>query len=175
MNVIINTVSVKAPSDTTIELGDSAKLFAGGDPASNYVWHPLTNLSCSSCNCTFASPLETCYYYVVITDDKGCSDQDSVLISVKKRMPMPYIPNAFSPNGDGKNDVFFIEGIQETFVNLKIFNRWGELFYDSNNIRDGWDGTFQGKAAKEDIYVYVLKYIQSNVEKKVINNITLVR
>src|SRR5690606_30422662 len=69
------------------------------------------------------------------------------------------IPNAFSPNSDGLNDVFNINGPHISNVRLEIYNRWRELLFISNDgINNGWDGTFMGESCQENIYVYVVKY-----------------
>ncbi len=71
-----------------------------------------------------------------------------------------YVPNAFSPNGDGVNDLFHVLGIRENviFKDLRIYNRWGQLVFQTDNINTGWDGTFQNTPQEIGVYVYVLHY-----------------
>jgi len=67
-----------------------------------------------------------------------------------------FIPDAFTPNGDGINDTFGVKGEGIQNFNLKIFNRWGEEVFESNNPKQQWDGTYNGKPAQNDMYVYQL-------------------
>jgi gliding motility-associated-like protein len=85
-----------------------------------------------------------------------------------------FIPNAFTPNGDGINDTFGVkgEGIQD--FTLRIYNRWGELVFESKNPRQQWDGLYNGKPAKNDTYVYKLFASGSDTETKA-GSVTLVR
>jgi gliding motility-associated-like protein len=92
---------------------------------------------------------------------------------------VPYIPNAFTPNDDGLNDKFKILGIpyeQITQFNLQIYDRWGQMIYTSNDIREGWDGTFNREKCPDGVYVWSIYYKDSN--KKPVTNkgtITLIR
>jgi gliding motility-associated-like protein len=90
-----------------------------------------------------------------VTNSAGCSDQDSLLISiaVKDILP-PKLPNAFSPNGDGVNDAFFVRGGPFVTIDLKIYNGWGELIFETTDPTFGWDGTHEGKHAINGVYVY---------------------
>ncbi len=86
------------------------------------------------------------------------------------------IPNAFSPNSDGSNDILFIEGFGIKWMELQVFNRWGELVFRSIDISDGWNGKFRSKDQDMDVYAYILKveFLDGEkVEKK--GNITLLR
>jgi gliding motility-associated-like protein len=75
----------------------------------------------------------------------------------------PYIPNAFSPNKDGLNEVFNMRGVAYTKrFNMQIFNRWGELLFESQDIEQGWDGTYQGQAVPPGTYVYKIQYVDLN-------------
>jgi gliding motility-associated-like protein len=106
-----------------------------------------------------------------------CSGQeytDTVVVHV-----IPGIPNAFTPNGDGKNDVFRIKGVQVeniTKFNFQIFNRWGQLVFSTTDILKGWDGTYIGKNCPADVYSWVI-YYEDSKKTKVSNKgtITLVR
>ncbi len=76
-----------------------------------------------------------------------------------------YVPSAFSPNGDGVNDLFFVQGRFLDNFRLSVFNKWGELIYQSLNFTDQWDGTFRGKIVPTDVYVYVLEASDVNGKK----------
>lgn len=95
----------------------------------------------------------------------GCGTAtDNVKISVYKVI---FIPNAFTPNNDGINDVFHIMPIENYKVNkFSIYNRWGKLMFETNDARNGWDGTFGGEPAPSGVYVY---YIEMQNRKKKIS------
>lgn len=67
-----------------------------------------------------------------------------------------YFPNAFSPDNDGVNDYFGVVGMNAEFYNLKIYNKWGELLFDTSNTNEKWDGTHKGKSVNEGVYVYTM-------------------
>jgi gliding motility-associated-like protein len=131
-------------------------------------WTPAKALSCIDCPNPEATPLETTTYKVTGTNDGGCVSTDEITITVICNNGSVYIPNTFSPNGDGSNDVFFPRGSTNFMVRtFKVFDRWGELLYAKNNITtnsaaDGWDGTFNGAKLTPDVYVYCVDVICGN-------------
>lgn len=90
-------------------------------------------------------------YYLVSKD--GCKDTIRYDFFVKDFMTI-YVPNTFTPNGDGNNDTFFAKGTLVKDFKMYVYDRWGELLFKSNDINEGWDGTYKGAKAKEDVYVY---------------------
>ena len=100
-------------------------------------------------------------YFVTVLDESGCSATDTILVKTDpNKLPNKiYIPNAFSPNGDGLNDLFPFEiPVVQDEYNLKIFTRWGEKIYDTKDTRDPWDGTTLNKADQLDAYIWVTTY-----------------
>ena len=95
-------------------------------------------------------------YYVTlqVTDINGCVDTTSQVISIAL---LPVLPTAFTPNGDGQNDMFIIRGGPFNSVDFKIYNNWGELIFQSNNQEIGWDGTYQGSNAPLGVYTWVFE------------------
>ncbi|MBK9765121.1 MAG: gliding motility-associated C-terminal domain-containing protein [Flavobacteriales bacterium] len=90
-----------------------------------------------------------------VTNAAGCTDQDSLLISIEvKDILPPKLPNAFSPNGDGVNDVFYVRGGPFETMHLKVYNGWGELVFETTDPTFGWDGTHEGKPEINGVYVY---------------------
>jgi gliding motility-associated-like protein len=85
-----------------------------------------------------------------------------------------FIPDAFTPNGDGINDLFGVKGEGLTNFNLRIFNRWGEVLFESSNPKQQWDGTYKGKPVQGDTYVYQL-YASGLGSKIRTGSVTLVR
>ena len=148
----------------------------------SYNWTPPLNLSCTDCPNPFANPKFTTKYKVVVTDNKGCISSRDVTLIVLCNNKNFFIPNTFSPNGDGVNDVFYPRGTGiDRIQALRIFNRWGELIFEkrnfpSNDALAGWDGTYKGKPAGSDTYVYVIDIICENatiISYK--GNVTLIR
>jgi len=97
--------------------------------------------------------------YWVVVKAANCQLSDTLIMDGGLGGPPGvYVPDAFSPNGDGLNDMFFAKGIDVTSFDMKIFNRWGELFFESTDINKGWDGTLNGKPVPNDVYVWVMDY-----------------
>lgn len=120
---------------------------------------------------------KTGYYNVCLysSNKGGCSDTVCKKVYADV-LPLADVPNAFSPNGDGNNDVLYVRGSAIQTVNLKIFNRWGELVFETNDKNIGWDGTFNGKPQEMDAYSFVLNATfldESTYYKK--GNVTLLR
>jgi gliding motility-associated-like protein len=144
---------------TTIDRGYSVTLNAvPASPGNTYSWTPSYALSCTNCPSTVASPTVTTTYYVTITDTSGCSKIDSVVIVVRVCGSL-YLPNVFSPNGDGYNDVLYVYGNCIQTMELMIFDRWGNKVFESTDPKTGWDGTYKGSPMNADSYVYTLKII----------------
>ncbi len=135
----------------------SANLEAAG--ASQYLWSPATGLNNNTSPAPIASPKATITYTVKGTGDNGCSDTASITVTAMFANPVPYdLPNAFTPNGDGINDCFGIKYIGwEKQYQLTVYNRWGELVFFSDNVAVCWNGTYKGKPAAADNYVYYIK------------------
>lgn len=97
-------------------------------------------------------------YWVVVTDNNGCQASDSVLLHQCELLL--WMPNVFTPNGDGLNDIFlpkYRNDVDITFQML-IFNKWGEQLFSTNNINQGWDGTYKGVLCKEDLYTWTITF-----------------
>ena len=153
-------VPAYAGNDTTAVSGMPHQLFAsGGD---DYLWSPAGPLN----NATAQNPLATLTgdqkFIVRVTDFAGCIGYDTVFVKVYAG-PAYYIPNAFTPNGDGLNDVFrpVPAGIARTEY-FRIFNRFGETIFETNQYMKGWDGTYKGKKQPIGAYVWVIKGIDRN-------------
>ncbi|HNW89910.1 MAG TPA: gliding motility-associated C-terminal domain-containing protein [Bacteroidales bacterium] len=117
-------------------------------------------------------------YVVTVTDFKGCAGTNSIEFSVYDDCldPVVYVPNIFSPNDDGQNDIFYVRGQDIKYMDLLIYDRWGEKIFESEDIAVGWDGTYKGKEMPSGVYVYKLTVTMndgSEIKKK--GNISLVR
>jgi gliding motility-associated-like protein len=147
-----------------IQLGDSLRLRAiiniPFEAVDTILWFPDT-LGCSGCAELTVAPQQTSTFSVTVIDRNGCGDTDRLTIFVKKIRDV-YIPNVFSPNGDGINDVFMIFGGQEAVKvrSFLIFNRWGESVFEAFNfpLNDqsyGWNGNFRGRPMNSGVFVYL--------------------
>ena len=135
----------------------SATLFASG--GNQYLWSPSTGLSNTSLANPVATPANTQTYAVMVTDATGCSNTDSVTVFIKKAASLArYMPNAFTPDGNGTNDCYGLKNwmyIQR--LQFYIFNRYGERVFATTNPNTCWDGTYKGKSALAGTYVYYIK------------------
>jgi len=171
---ILTPPVVNAGVDMSIYKGESVQL--NGVGGISYLWTPATWLSDPNVADPISTPLDTITYVLLVTDANGCQNTDSMTIYVLG-VPTAIIPNGFTPNGDGQNDVFKI-GHYENYILIKmqVFNRWGTLVYEGNDVNNGWDGTYQGIAQPIGTYVYIVDGTDSKglpIHK--IGNITLLR
>ncbi|MBI1342182.1 MAG: T9SS type B sorting domain-containing protein [Terrimonas sp.] len=114
------------------------------------------------------------HYWVRASNDY-CVVTDSIQIVFDNCLSMPHIPSGFTPNGDGKNDLFRLLGTVSSF-DMKIFNRWGNLLFHSNVAARGWDGRFEGKEQPPGTYVYIIRYTTVQGDRKTESGIlTLIR
>ncbi|MGN6477700.1 MAG: gliding motility-associated C-terminal domain-containing protein, partial [Flavipsychrobacter sp.] len=138
-------------SDNTTELSASGAL--------KYQWYPDAYLDDHLSSKVIASPQSTIDYQVVGINQYGCTDTAIISVNVKKEGALSLIiPDAFSPNNDGKNDCYQIYS-NSAFVTYEfaIYNRWGQQVFHSNNINDCWDGKFKGVEAEMGTYAYFIK------------------
>jgi len=142
----------------TILLGSSSDLFVTQDDRYTYEWDNSENLDDSEVSNPVATPDETTNYTVTVTDERECTGTLDVEIVVENNCePFLYFPNAFTPDGDDLNDILYVEGLSLDEVFFAIYNRWGEKVYESNDISEGWDGTYQGEQVCSDVYGYYLR------------------
>lgn len=147
------TIEVE-PDIVTIPYGDSIQLHATG--ADYYHWWPSGTVSNDTISDPFVRPLSPLVYTVLGLNLYGCRDTATVQVNIDYRMP-DFIPNAFSPNGDGKNDVFRIEQIRyQKLVQFRVFNRWGQQLFETIDGTNGWDGTHNGMPCDVDTYYYII-------------------
>lgn len=145
--------------DTIIVVGDRIELPVYVNAGLyNWVWTPEEGLSCLDCSPPTVQPLEDIEYNLVLSDILGCF-VDNVDFNIKVH-PETFIsmPTSFTPNGDGNNDLIFVEGwgIKDLFE-YQIYNRWGELVFETSNLEVGWDGKYKGEIQNNDVYVYKVR------------------
>jgi gliding motility-associated-like protein len=167
------------PPFASISAGSNVQLTTTVNPTSSnlaYTWTPTSGLSCTDCPNPIASPNSTTTYIVSVESVDGCVGSDTVTITVLEDCGEYFMPTIFSPNGDLNNDELCVLGKCITSMSLKIYNRWGELVFESNNQNDCWDGTYKGAEANTGTYVYVLRLTFSNGDEIEENgNVSLVR
>lgn len=127
---------VDAGANQIVYYGESATLH----PYSPYpvVWEADPDLSCTHCANPVVSTLESSWYYATVTGPEGCVEIDSVKVIVRGNI---YVPNAFSPDGDGLNEIFKAKGVDIVEFRMEIYNRWGEMVFESDDINTGWNGS----------------------------------
>ncbi|MEM1118819.1 MAG: gliding motility-associated C-terminal domain-containing protein [Bacteroidota bacterium] len=158
-------LSLELPEDIVLNLGEDLEIESNVDAPTivNYSWSNAESLSCSDCPNPMANPTRTTTYTLTVSDDNGCVKEGSVIVylSTTRRV---YAPNAFSPNGDGLNDLYtiFTSSDALSLNTLKIYDRWGEKVYESpkgflpgDEFNFGWDGRFNGQEMPNGVYVYL--------------------
>ncbi len=134
----------------------------------NWVWSPSQGLSCTDCPQPSAGPKFNTDYTVTFTDQNGCVNTGLIHVIVICKNANLFMPNTFSPNGDGSNDVFYPRGKGlDRVKSLRIFDRWGEVVFEQNNfpVNDplyGWNGTYKGKKPQAGVYVYQVEVYCDN-------------
>jgi gliding motility-associated-like protein len=147
--------------DTLIVIGTSANILVevNGNANPLYLWTPNQNISCDQCPNPIASPLTSQEYFVYINDSLGCFDDTlRVFIEVIEEFKAS-VPTAFSPNGDGENEIVYVRGWGiKTLLEFNIYNRWGELVYQNpGDLLQGWDGKYKGEVQAQDSYAVTVK------------------
>jgi gliding motility-associated-like protein len=147
------------------------------DKIAAYEWYINNNPSSAWTPNTSQKFEETGDYYVtlVVISDKGCKGSVTKLIRVEDEFAL-FIPNAFTPNDDGKNDVFLPKGTAFKNYSLGIFNRWGELLFNSTEFTNGWDGTFKGEKCPDGVYTYKINVIiEGGKAKEFVGKVSLLK
>jgi len=161
--------TVWAGNDQTIVGGNSVTLNSvPSTDVKNIKWTPDKWLSCYDCASPVATPKQSTRFSVMVSNEGGCIARDEVSVFVVCADGNLFLPNTFSPNGDGINDVFYPRGKGiHGLKNFRVFDRWGEVvFYqaslEANDVSKGWDGMIKGKLASQDVYVYTIDVICEN-------------
>ncbi|MEQ8706354.1 MAG: gliding motility-associated C-terminal domain-containing protein [Phaeodactylibacter sp.] len=166
--------NVQVDTVVRIEQGTAYTFEVTGDPDYNYTWSPAEALSCTNC---IEAVLEAGNYPATVelsvTDFLGCSAFYTIL---PEYVCSPYLPNAFSPNADGRNDTFFpfVVCPNATYT-LQIFDRWGNLVFESTDSNPEWDGQINGRAAPIGVYIYVVQLETAFTRETFSGELNLVR
>ena len=175
---IDSTLVIASASDYITQPGGTVTLFGSPSGLISYQWSPETGLNAPTNQQTDAV-IEEDIIYTLSVSDGICTRDDTVQIKVYEIIcedPYVFVPNAFSPNGDGNNDIMYVRGLYIEKVIFRIFDRWGELVFESNDVSYGWDGTFRGVLLQPDVYDYYLDVTCIGGLKSITKgNITLMR
>lgn len=172
---ILSLPTVDAGPDLSIILGNSVLIDATSDGVS-FLWQPGTWLNDSTILKPLAAPIINTTYVITVDNGLGCLAKDTVVILVNDGIePTLYFPNAFSPNEDGTNDFFdyFNYGFDKVW--MRIYNRWGEMVYETDLPHDGWDGTFDDLPCSMGVYVYYAVAADKGKNYFFKGNFTLIR
>lgn len=154
---------ITATSGSTITLSPA---ILNGE-ITTYSWSPSTNLSCSNCSTTTLTVSGNASYVLTVKNRMGCVVSDTVNVVTFCKSAQVYVANAFTPDGDGLNDLLIVRGMGITVKSFRVFNRWGNLVFDRQNFapndpKYGWDGKIRGVTAAPDVYVYVAEVMCDN-------------
>jgi gliding motility-associated-like protein len=168
--IIVNPLpTVTLPGQMTVQAGFPVTIPATYSPGTiSWLWSPSSGLSCTDCPTPDADPNFNTNFLVYFTDTNGCSNIGSVLVTVICKNANLFMPNTFSPNGDGSNEIFYPRGRGiERIKMLRIFNRWGEVVFEKYNfqINDasaGWNGAYKSRKPQSDTYIYQIEVFCDN-------------
>ncbi len=155
--------------DVTLNIGKSTEIIPQISPdVTGVLWSPSSGIIQRNYPGITVKPIETTEYTILVKNEGGCFASDKLSVYVMCDNTNVFVPNTFSPNGDGVNDVFYPRG--SGVVNVKnfiIFNRWGEVVFqkanfNANNSSEGWDGSYKGKKVSPDVFVYTLEVVCAN-------------
>lgn len=162
VNVInINSILLDATVDKdTLLKGESTVLHAVTNPGLSVQWTPTTGVADPTALNTAVTPTQTTTYTVTITGSSGCSKSDTVtiyIISNECDDESVFVPNTFTPNGDGQNDILFARSNNLTSAYFAVYNRWGELVFETTDFHKGWDGIYKGMKADPAVFAWYVK------------------
>lgn len=160
--IYVPNPAANAGDDQTIKLGEKITLLGSG--GSTYSWAPVDFLSDAFIANPIANPNNTTTYVLTVLDQNGCTDKDTITISVDTETTIP-IHNMLTPNGDGFNDKWDLSSVpQIENASVHVFNRWGWEVYKSEDYKNDWQGTFNGEPLPDGSYVYVIQFADPNFE-----------
>jgi gliding motility-associated-like protein len=180
--VVVQVQKVTAdagPRDTSIVLNQLLQL--NGTGGQFYLWSPSTGLDNPAIATPVANISDNIDYILTVSTSAGCFATDTISVKVYKVVPGIYVPNVFTPNGDGKNDVFRPIAIGMKQINyFKVFNRWGVMVYSSKEAlyeaAIGWDGNYRGRPQDPAVFVWIVEGVDY-LDKKIVQKgtVTLIR
>jgi gliding motility-associated-like protein len=176
--VVLPKVNAFAGHDTSLVIGQPMHFHATG--GINYLWSPpiaLDNPNSADPTATFDGSVDSIQYRVLVADEQNCLDSAFITVKIFKTDPQIFVPTAFTPNGDGKNDVFRPIGVGiKNMEYFRVYNRWGQMVFSTTTNGQGWDGNIEGKPQATNTFVWIVKgidYLDKPFFKK--GSVTLIR
>jgi gliding motility-associated-like protein len=170
-SILTQSVYIQEPPkaiswDTTIIIGEQITIPGYAGTGFTYSWSPTSYLSCTYCPTPIFTGTVNMTYTALVMDTMGCfmrSNTFTIEILPKSSVD---VPTAFTPNGDGINDVIYVDGWGIKKLNFfRIYNRWGQLLFESTDINIGWDGTYQGVPQNMETYVWQVS-VETYIDKE---------
>jgi gliding motility-associated-like protein len=154
-------VRAYAGRDTSVVIGQP--LLFNGSGGLNYLWSPATGLTSTTIYNpvgVYNGTVDSIRYKLIVSDIAGCSDSAFVTVKIYKVKPTIFVPTAFTPNNDGKNDFIYPISVGIKKINyFSIYNRWGQLVFTTTVDRAGWDGTISGRTQDTGVFVWMVSAI----------------
>jgi gliding motility-associated-like protein len=158
---VLPKVNAFAGNDTAVVVGQPLQFTASG--GEGYTWIPTTSLSSGNVHNpigVYDGSFDSIEYKVLVVDENGCTDSSFVTVKVFRTNPQVFVPTAFTPNRDGRNDVFRPIAVGITKIEyFRVFNRWGQLVFSTTTDEQGWDGKINGKEQGTGTFVWVVKAV----------------
>jgi gliding motility-associated-like protein len=173
--------NIQVWADTTVIYRSQSTTLYGSNYGNkfDYTWSPIDYLNTNKGTKAITTPKNTITYTYTVSDGYGCFWLDTILITVLDVIceePYVFVPNAFSPNGDSRNDVLYVRGLVLEKVEFAVYDRWGEKVFETKDKNKGWDGIFRGKQCDPGVYVYYLDAVCIGGERYLVKgNVTLIR
>jgi gliding motility-associated-like protein len=168
---VVSDNACPAKKTVTVTVNPKPELFAGRDTTfdsdelmvitatgtGRITWISGENMSCADCPRTEIFPIRKTCYVAEAVNEYGCTETDEVCVDVGLDYAI-YVPNTFSPNQDGLNDLFLVSGFGISNVHLQVFDRWGEQMFETNDVQTGWNGGFRGQPCKIGTYTWKVSF-----------------
>lgn len=165
---VIRIIANAGPSDTSVVLGQPLQL--NGTGGTIYNWTPVTYLNNPNISNPVSKPLDSIIYFLKVSDSSGCFGYDTIKVRLFRISPGLYVPTAFTPNGNGVNDLFRPIALgMRSLESFRVYNRFGELVYSTKRIGEGWDGLYKGASQGTGTFVWYAEatdYLGKKIKKK---------
>jgi gliding motility-associated-like protein len=142
-----------------------------------YRWFPANETGCDTCDTYVIKPFTNTTYTCIITNENGCSKTCRYKVELENAPKAFYVPNSFTPNSDGINDIFKPISLNQKMILFSIYNRWGQKIFETQDENVGWNGTSKYLNAEEGVYTYSILYTGStdDVSKALYGSVMLIR